>query len=108
MSTEDKPEKPREDDFRETPEWTVRLVVLNVRVSWPARGPWRPLNVQGAADLSGLAGGCGRRCRQDFTLRRKPMLIGLAVHAAMCGPDLVSAIADAVFQALIHVRSPAD
>ena len=21
MSTEDKPEKPREDDFRETPEW---------------------------------------------------------------------------------------
>jgi hypothetical protein len=41
-----------------------------------------------------------RRCRQDFPLGRKPMLIGLAVHAVMCDPNLVSALANAVFQAL--------
>src|SRR2546428_4019346 len=31
------------------------------------------------------------------------MLIGLAVHEAICAPDLVSALANAVFGALIHV-----
>src|SRR6266542_1803635 len=36
----------------------------------------------------------------------KPMLIGLAVHATMCGPDLVRALANAVFQALIHLKRP--
>jgi hypothetical protein len=37
------------------------------------------------------------------------MLLGLAVHATMCGPDLVSALANAVFRALIHVTlAPAD
>jgi hypothetical protein len=46
--------------------------------------------------------------RQDFPLGRKPMLIGLAVHATMCGPDLVRALANAVFQALIHLKRPAD
>jgi hypothetical protein len=30
----------------------------------------------------GLAGERGRRCRQDFPLGCKPMLIGLAVDAA--------------------------
>jgi hypothetical protein len=33
------------------------------------------------------------------------MLIGLAVHATMCGPDLVCALANAVFQALIHLTA---
>src|SRR6266545_7509028 len=33
------------------------------------------------------------------------MLIGLAVHAAMCGPNLVSALANAVFEVLIHVNA---
>jgi hypothetical protein len=32
---------------------------------------------------------------------RKPVLIGVAVHAAMCDPDLVGAFANTVFQALI-------
>ncbi len=32
------------------------------------------------------------------------MLIGLAVHEAICAPDLVSALANAVFGALIHVN----
>ena len=53
-----------------------------------------------------MAGERGRRCRQDFPLGRKPMLIGLAVHIAMCGPDLVSALANAVFEAVIHVKGP--
>jgi hypothetical protein len=45
-----------------------------------------------------------RRCwRQDFPLSIKPMLIGLAMHAAICAPDLVGALANAVFQALIHL-----
>jgi hypothetical protein len=30
----------------------------------------------------GLAGERSRRCRQDFPLGRKPMLIGLTVYAA--------------------------
>jgi Transposase len=34
------------------------------------------------------------------------MLIGLAVHASICGPDLVRALANAVFQALIHLKRP--
>jgi hypothetical protein len=34
------------------------------------------------------------------------MLIGLAVHATMCGPDLVRALANAAFQALIHLKRP--
>jgi hypothetical protein len=36
--------------------------------------------------------------RQDFVLGRKPMLIGLAVDAAVRGPDLVRSLANAVFQ----------
>jgi len=32
------------------------------------------------------------------------MLIGLAVHEAICAPDLVSALVNAVFEALIHVN----
>ncbi len=54
-----------------------------------------------------FAGERGRRCRQDFSLGRKPMLIGLTVYATMRGPDLVSALANEVFQVLIHVRGPA-
>ena len=30
----------------------------------------------------------------------------LTVHAAMCGPHLIGAFANAVFQALVHVRRP--
>ena len=41
-----------------------------------------------------------------FVLPAKPVLLGLAVHAAMCGPDLIGALANAVFQALVHVRRP--
>jgi hypothetical protein len=33
------------------------------------------------------------------------MLFGLAVHAAMCGPNPVSALANAVFEVLIHVNA---
>jgi hypothetical protein len=51
-----------------------------------------------------FAGERGRRCRQDFPLGRKPMLIGLAVHEAICAPDLEGALANAVFEALIHVN----
>jgi hypothetical protein len=51
----------------------------------------------------GLAGERGRRCRQDFPLGRKPMLIGLAVHIAMCGPDLVSVL---TFVHIKNVRNP--
>jgi hypothetical protein len=51
-----------------------------------------------------LAGERGRRCRQDFSLGRKPKLIGLTVYAIMRGPDLVRALANEVFQVLIHVR----
>src|SRR6266478_7596221 len=50
-----------------------------------------------------FAGERGRWCLQDFPLGSKPMLIGLAVHEAICAPDLVSALANAVFGALIHV-----
>jgi hypothetical protein len=32
------------------------------------------------------------------------MLIGLAVHEAICAPDLEGALANAVFEALIHVN----
>src|SRR5262249_34352112 len=46
----------------------------------------------------------GRRCRQHFPFGRKPMLLGLAVYAAMCGPHLIGAFANAVFQALVHGR----
>ena len=43
---------------------------------------------------SGFAGeNC--RCRQDFPLGHKPMLSGLAVHAAVRRPDLVGALASA-------------
>ena len=52
---------------------------------------------------AGLPGGKrGRRCRQDFPLSRKPMLIGLVMYAATRGPDLVSALANEVFQVLMH------
>jgi hypothetical protein len=51
-----------------------------------------------------FAGERGRRCRQDFPLGRNPMLIGLAVHEAICAPDLEGALANAVFEALIHVN----
>ena len=40
----------------------------------------------------------GSRFRQDFALGRKPMLIVLAVDAAVRGPELVSSLANAVFQ----------
>src|SRR4029450_9387213 len=40
----------------------------------------------------------GSRFRQDFALGRKPMLIGLAVDAAVRGPELVSSLANAVLQ----------
>ena len=50
----------------------------------------------------------GRRYRQNFPLGYEPMMIGLAVHAALFGPDLVSTLANAVLKALIHVRCPAD
>jgi CheY-like chemotaxis protein len=53
-----------------------------------------------------FAGERGRRCRQHFPFGRKPVLLGLAVHTAMCGPDLIGAFANAVFQALVHVRHP--
>lgn len=40
--------------------------------------------------LRGLvAGERGRRSPQNFPLGRKPMLVGLAVDAAMCGPNFV-------------------
>jgi hypothetical protein len=76
--------------------------------SWPAQGSCRPSTCRRPALLlrGGLAGERGRGCRQDFPLGRKPMLIGLAVHIAMCGPDLVSALANAVFEAVVHVRGP--
>ena len=32
------------------------------------------------------------------------MLIGLAVPATVCGPELVRALANVVFQALIHLK----
>jgi hypothetical protein len=51
-----------------------------------------------------FAGERGRRCRQDFPLGRKPMLIGSAVHEAICAPDLEGALANAVFEGLIHVN----
>jgi hypothetical protein len=40
----------------------------------------------------------GSRLRQDFALGRKPMLIVLALDAAARCPDLVSSLANAVFQ----------
>jgi hypothetical protein len=46
---------------------------------------------------SGVAGGRDCHGRQDFPLGCKPMLIGLAVHATMCGPDFERALANAVF-----------
>src|SRR5262245_4574437 len=63
----------------------------------PAFGLWGP-----------LAGKPDRRCRQNFAFSRKPMLIGLPMYAAICGPDLISSFANSSFQALIHVRVPAD
>src|SRR5262249_51476461 len=48
-----------------------------------------------------------RRCRQDLPLGRKPMLVGLPMRATMCAPDLVGALANSAFQALIHLRAPA-
>jgi len=42
--------------------------------------------------------GDGSRFCQDFALGRMPMLIGLTVDAAMRRPDLVSSLANAVFQ----------
>src|SRR3954447_8533813 len=52
----------------------------------------------------GFSGERRRRCRQHFPLRRQPVLIGLTVGSAMCGPDLVGTLADTVFQTLIHVK----
>jgi hypothetical protein len=57
---------------------------------------------------SAVAGERDCRGRQDFPLGCKPMLVGFAVDAAMCGPNFVSALANAVFQSLIHVRNPAE
>ena len=34
------------------------------------------------------------------------MMIGLTVQPAICRPDFVSALANAVFQALIHLKRP--
>jgi hypothetical protein len=53
-----------------------------------------------------FAGEDCRRCRQQFPFGRKPVLLRLAVHAAMCGPHFIGAFANAVFQALVHMRSP--
>src|SRR6266566_827155 len=76
-------------------------------VSRPARAFWQPSNVQGSvASFSGPVHGRARALMpQDFPLGCKPMLIGVAVHATMCGPDLVRALANAVFQALTHLKT---
>jgi hypothetical protein len=78
--------------------------------SWPSSTSsmsWHEKVVDGSASPS-AADAVGdqsvRRSRQDFSLGRKPVLIGLSVNAAVRSPDLVGALADAVFQALIHVR----
>src|SRR3954454_19972290 len=64
--------------------------------------------LRGAADFffcgRGFSGERRRRCREHFPLRRQPVLIGLTVRSAMCGPDLVGPLADTVFQTLIHVK----
>src|SRR3954469_14528775 len=52
----------------------------------------------------GFAGERRRRRRQHFALRRQPVLIGLTVYSAMCGPDFVGTLADTIFQTLIHVK----
>ena len=94
------------------------FLVPRSRPEWPAPRPalaGRPqrlgyLRTSGRSALRLLrdavvAGESVRRSGQDFPLGRKPVLIGLAVDAAARGPDLVGALANAVFQALIHVRS---
>src|SRR6266567_2633282 len=82
---------------------------LTVRAVWLLAGtPTVPSTCRRPALLlrGRFVGDRGRQCRQDFPLGRKPMLSGLAVHAAMCLPEFVSALADSVFQAVIHVRRP--
>jgi hypothetical protein len=53
-----------------------------------------------------LAGEGCRRCPQQFPFGGKPVLLRLAVRAAICGPHFIGAFANAVFQALVHRSSP--
>jgi len=50
-----------------------------------------------------VAGELRRRRGQDLPLGRKPVLLGLAVRAALRSPHLIGAFANAIFQAVIHV-----
>ena len=51
-------------------------------------------------------GGLGREryplCIEEFTLGREPVLFGLSIGAAICSPDLISALTNKLRQGLIH------
>ena len=51
-------------------------------------------------------GGLGRErcllCIEEFTLGREPVLFGLSIGAAICSPDLISALTNALRHGLIH------
>jgi len=77
-------------------------------VSRPARPFWRSANVRTTVAFFfgfGLPR-TGRRCRQHFPFGRKPVLLGLTVHAAMCGPHLIGAFANGGFPGSGPVRRP--
>jgi hypothetical protein len=76
-------------------------------VSWLPSTCWMSSHekVVGGSCSASAAGRCCRPERSSLSPRFPArVLIRLSVSAAVRGPDLVGALANAIFQALIHVR----